>query len=96
MTQRAALNKATLEAAQIDIGDVKLAVVFLDRAAAPSDYAALERAAAKAGLDGELVAVWADEHGRTRFVAKPERHAFLQTVGYDQLRAQFNAKLALD
>lgn len=87
--------KPTLDVAQLDIDDVKMVVVFLDRPATPAGYTALERAARKAGLEGEIAAVWADEHGRTRFVARPERHAFFQTAGYDQLRAQINAKIEL-
>lgn len=85
----------SLDVARLDIDDVKIVVVFLNRPATPAAYAALERAAKKANLDGEIVAVWPDEHGRTRFVARPERHAFFQAAGYDQLRAQINAKLEL-
>ena len=85
----------SLEVAALNIDDVKVVVVFVPRPATPAGYAALERAAAKAGLKGEVVAVWPDEHGRTRFVARPVRHAFFQAAGYDQLRAQINAKLEL-
>lgn len=87
--------KPTLDVAQLNIDDVTIVVIFLPRPATPAGYAALERAAAKAGLKGEITAVWPDEHGRTRFVARPELHAFFQAVGYDQLRAQINAKLEL-
>ncbi len=87
--------RTSLEVAALNIDDVKVVVVFVPRPATPSGYTALERQAKKAGLEGEVVAVWPDEHGRTRFVARPERHAFFQTVGYDQLRAQINAKLEL-
>jgi hypothetical protein len=85
----------TLEVAQLNIEDVKVVVVFLDRAADAQVYAALERAASKAGLDGCVVAVWPDEFGRTRFLAQQERHAFFRVVGYDQLRAQINGTLRL-
>ena len=84
-----------LEAAQFEIGDLKLVVVFLAHPATAADYAALERASAGAGFEGELVAVWPDEFDRMRFFAHPERHGFLQAVGYDQLRAQINARLEL-
>jgi hypothetical protein len=84
-----------LEAAQLDIADVKVLVVFLQRPASAAGYAALEEAARKSGLEGDVVAVWPDEHGRTRFFARPERHAFFQATGYDQLRAQINARLRL-
>ena len=48
---------------------------------------------AQAGLDGNIVVVWPDEFGRTRFLAPPEQHAFFQIVDYDQLRAQINGTL---
>jgi hypothetical protein len=86
----------SFEVAQLNIEDVKLVVVFLQQAADGATYAAIERAAEKAGLDGDVVAVWADEFCRTRFFARPERHAFFKAAGYDQLRAQINATLRLD
>jgi hypothetical protein len=85
----------TVRLALLDIGDIQLVVAFLDRPATAADYAGLEAAAVSAGFEGEIVAVWPDEHGRTRFLARPERHAFLQAVDHDQLRAQANATLRL-
>jgi hypothetical protein len=84
-----------VKVALLDIGDVKLVIVFLNGPAAAADYAALEASAAQAGFEGEVAAVWPDGHGRTRFLARPERHAFFQAVDYDQLRAQTNATLRL-
>ena len=55
----------------------------------------LERSAQLAGLAGQLVAVWPDEIGRTRFLAPREIHAFFRLAGYDQLRAQINTTLSL-
>jgi hypothetical protein len=90
---------ATLSIASLSIQDVKVAVVFLDRArhqAMDADgYAALQRTVSEAGLDGNVVAVWPDEFGRTRFFAPPEQHAFFRVVGYDQLRAQINENLII-
>jgi hypothetical protein len=83
----------SLEVAHLSIHDVKVVLVFLDRAPDAGVYAALERAASRAGLDGDVVAVWPDELGRTRFMARPERHAFFRAVSYDQLRAQINRTL---
>jgi len=83
----------TFDVAHLNIQDVKVVVVFVDRAVDASAYAALQRAASAAGLDGDVVAVWPDEYGRTGFLAYPERHAFFRAAGYDQLRAQINAKL---
>ena len=82
-----------LEAAVLDIQDAKLVIVFLDHAASEAEYATLERAAVAAGLEGEIAAVWPDEFGCTRFLARSPRHAFLRAAGYDQLRAQVNATL---
>jgi hypothetical protein len=83
----------SLDVAHLDIQDVKVVVVFLEQAVNGAAYTALERDAAKAGLDGDVVAVWPDEFGRTRFFANSKRHAFFQAVGYDQLRAQINSTL---
>ena len=84
----------TLDVAQLDIQDVKVVVVFLDRRPEPELYRTLQRRAQQAGLDGNVVAVWPDEFGRTRFLAPPEQHAFFQVVGYDQLRAQISGTLS--
>lgn len=83
----------SFEIASLSIQDLKVVVVFLDRPADADAHAALRRAAAQAGLTGDVVAVWPDELGRTRFLAPPEQHVFFQIVGYDQLRAQINGSL---
>jgi hypothetical protein len=85
-----------LEVAQLDIADVKVVVLFLDGPAMATDYDALVRTAGQAGFEGDVVAVWPDEFCRTRFLARPDRHAFFQAAGYDQLRAQINATLRLE
>jgi hypothetical protein len=71
----------SFEVARLNVDDVKLEIVFVEEALA-------ERVAG-----GETVAVWPDEHGRTRFLACQKYHAFLQTVDYDQLRAQINGTI---
>ena len=81
------------EIAHLNLQDVKVVVVFVDGASAASQYESLQAAAAAAGLDGNIVVVWPDEFGRTRFLAPPEQHAFFQIVDYDQLRAQINGTL---
>ena len=85
----------SFEAAHLDILDVRVVVVFLDQRPAEELYVSLEHAAGKAGLEGNVVAVWPDEMGRTRFLAPPEQHPFFEAVGYDQLRAQINTTLAI-
>jgi hypothetical protein len=84
----------TLEVAQLDIEDVKLVVIFVDRRPAADLYEALQRRAKQAGFEGSVVAVWPDEFGRTRFLAPREQHEFFQVAGYDQLRAQISGTLS--
>jgi hypothetical protein len=54
-----------LSFAALSVQDVKVVVVFLDRAPDPAmdadGYAALQRAVSQAGLDGNVVVVWPDE-----------------------------------
>jgi len=83
----------------LNIQDVDLVVVFVDQASPHTSknkrdiYAALHGSAQRAGLNGNVVAVWQDEFGRTRFIAPPEQHPFFQVTGYHQLYAQVNSKL---
>lgn len=91
---------ATVSAAQLQIEDVELVVALLDSSfdARPPEekravHASLQNAAARAGLSGNVVAVWRDVSGRTRFLAPPEQHAFFQIVTYTQLAAQVNRTL---
>jgi hypothetical protein len=80
----------TFEVAHLDILDVRVVVVFVAFRPSAELYGALQRSARQAGLAGNVVAVWPDEFGRTRFLAPPEQHAFFQAVSYDQLRAQID------
>ena len=83
----------TFEAAHLNILDVRVVVVFMALRPSPELYGTLQRSAQQAGLAGNVVVVWPDEFGRTRFLAPPEQHAFFQAVSYDQLRAQINTTL---
>ena len=56
-------------------------------------HRALEGCASRAGLAGDVVAVWQDCYGRTKFIAPPQQHAFFRVVNYDQLYAQVNCTL---
>jgi hypothetical protein len=85
----------TFDAAQLNILDVRVVVVFVpDR---PSDalFADLKHSVEQAGLVGNVVAVWPDEFGRTRFLAPSEQHAFFRVASYHQLQAQINTTLTL-
>ena len=82
------------DVAHLDILDVRVVVVFVALRTSAEMYRTLQRSAQQADLAGNVVAVWLDEFGRTRFLAPPEQHAFFQAVSYDQLRAQINTSLA--
>jgi hypothetical protein len=79
-----------LPVARINIQDVELMVVFVDEAWQDKHemYAALSLS-----TGNHVVLVWQDQLGRTRFIAPPEQHPFLQVAGYDQLLAQVNSTL---
>jgi hypothetical protein len=87
------MQQSYFDTASMNIMDLHLVVVFLDQRPSPELFGALERSAKQAGLAGQVVAVWPDEIGRTRFLAPPQMHAFFRVVGYDQLRAQINTVL---
>ncbi len=86
--------------AYLNIRGATLAVVFFEPAfdsRTPQErsntYATLQAAAARQGLRGDVVAVWEDPQGRTRFIAPAPQHPFFQAVNYGQLRAQVNGTL---
>ena len=85
--------ETNFDVAQIEVDDVKLVLIFIERAPDASELQALERAASAASLEGEVIPIWSDRFGRTRFMAAPQRHAFLRVVDYAQLRAQINASI---
>ena len=58
-------------------------------------YAALQAAAARQGFSGEVVALWEDSAGRTRFIAPPQQQPFFELMKYGQLHAQINGTLQL-
>ena len=88
--------------ARVEIQDVNLTVIFLDPIAPMEMSAAkrmevfrsLEPLCRQQGFARDVIAVWQDEFGRTRFLAPPQQHAFFQAVSYLQLRAQVNDSLA--
>jgi hypothetical protein len=87
------MQQSSFDTAHMNIMDVHVVVVFLDHRPAGELYGALQSSAKQAGFTGQVVAVWPDEMGRTRFLAPQEMHAFFRVVGYDQLRAQINTTL---
>ena len=80
----------TFPVAHLNIHDVELVLVFVDQAT--KEKQALYKALSLS-TGHNLVLVWQDEFGRTRFIAPPEQHSFFQVLGYDQLYAQVNSTL---
>lgn len=87
-------------AAYLNIRGATLAVVFFEPAfdsrtsqERTAMYAALQAAAARQSIRGDVVAVWEDRLGRTRFIAPAQQHPFFQVVNYGQLRAQANGTI---
>ena len=78
----------TIPIAYLNIRGATILVAFLDAVNRPDAYAALQASAASQGFQGDVVAVWEDSQGRTRFLAPPQQHPFFQVVNYGQLRAQ--------
>ena len=91
----------TYHVAQLKIQDADVVVIFLEGGlhlkTRPQDrqelYRTLRNCAVRAGLPGEVVAVWPDDFARTRFIAPAQQHPFFQAVSYDQLYAQVNGTL---
>jgi len=91
---------STIPVAHLNIRGAHILVAFLDPAFdswTPQErgetYAALQAAAAREGLRGDVAAVWEDSFGRTRFIAPPQQHPFFQVVNYRQLHAQINGSI---
>jgi hypothetical protein len=85
----------TFDAAHLNILDVRVVVVFVPGRPSADLFVNLKRSAEQAGLLGNLVTVWPDEFGRTRFLAPSEQHPFFQVASYHQLQAQINTTLQL-
>jgi hypothetical protein len=83
----------TIPVAYLSIRGATILVVFLDPAGRTDTYGALQAAAALQGFEGEVVVLWEDFRGRTRFIAPPQQHPFFQVVKYCQLRAQVNGTI---
>jgi hypothetical protein len=90
----------TYQVAHLNIQDVNVVIVFLDStfdSKTPDErrdlHRALAVAAAREGPAEDVVLVWKDPSGGTRFMAPPEQHPFFRIMQYDQLRAQVNRTL---
>jgi hypothetical protein len=89
--------------ATLNVQDVNVILVFPDgslEARSQNErqqlYSALQSSAASANLAGNIVLIWQERSGRTKFIAPPAQHAFFRIMKYDQLRAQIDATLACE
>jgi hypothetical protein len=90
--------------AHFKLEEVLIVVVFLDTSFYTQTaedrqrvYRSLQSSAQRAGLEGDVIALWQDAGKRTRFLAPPQQHPFFQVVNYGQLRAQASgASLAVE
>ncbi len=80
---------------------VNVIVVFLNEqfdlkpeADKHSIHNALQVCAAQADLAGNVVPVWMDSSGRTKFIAPQQQQAFFRASTYDALAAQINKTLS--
>jgi hypothetical protein len=53
----------------------------------------LQLCARNAKLAGNVVLLWMDSQGRTRFIAPQRQHPFFKTASYQQLYSQANKTL---
>lgn len=87
--------------AHLNLRDVPVVIVFppnsfdLKTAAERQRIqAAIRICAESAGMPGDVILVWQDQHGTMRFIAPPQQHPFFQIVKYEQLYAQVTGTIA--
>jgi hypothetical protein len=92
----------TFQVAHLNEQNVNLVVIFLNTAfdnQSPQEqhriHLALQAGATSAGLAGNVVPVWQDAFGHTKFIAPQQQRAFFQSVSYEQLAANINKTLTL-
>ena len=92
----------TFQVAHLNVQNVNLAVIFLSTAfdsKPPKEqhaiHLALQVAATNAGLAGNVVPVWLDPFGRTKFIAPQNQHPFFKSVSYEQLATEVNRTLTV-
>jgi hypothetical protein len=92
----------TFEVAHLNVQNVNLIVIFLNTSfdsKLPQEqhaiHLALQSAATNAGLAGNVVPVWHDPFGRTKFIAPENQRPFFQSASYEQLATQINRTLTV-
>jgi hypothetical protein len=95
-------NPCTFPTAHFIIYDIPVIAVLAEDAFDTEPPTERHRvyAAAKAELQrthpaAEVVLIWRDVAGRTRFIAPVQQHRFFEVVKYDQLRAQVDGSITL-
>jgi hypothetical protein len=87
---------STFPVAELDIYDVKAAVLFLTSEPGGELYATLQACAARAGLAGDIVAVWQNPSGRIGFIGPVQQLPFFESLSYEQLFAQVNRTITCE
>jgi hypothetical protein len=90
----------TFQVAHLNVQNVNLIIIFLNTAfdskTSQEQHAvqvALQAASRTAGLAGNVVPVWLDPFGETKFIAPRQQHPYFQSASYDQLAMQINRTL---
>lgn len=93
----------TFQVAHLNIQSVNVIVIFLDTRfdsqTAEEQHAIhgrLQVAASSAGLAGNVVPIWLDHSGHTKFLAPPQQHPFFKSVSFQQLHVQVNRTLTIN
>jgi hypothetical protein len=93
----------TFQVAHLNIQQVNVIVIFLstvfDDKTPPEQEAlhvGLQAAASSAGWAGNVVPVWKDHFGRTKFIAPRQQHPFFESVSYEELCTQVNRTLTIN
>jgi hypothetical protein len=92
---------ADIDVAHLRIQGISVVIAFLDSSfdrKSQGDQnramAALQFASRSADLAGNVVLMWHDSSGRTKFMAPPNQHPFFRTADYGQLYRQINRRLS--
>jgi hypothetical protein len=92
---------ADIDVAHLRIQGVDVVIAFLDssfdhktQSEQNEARAALQLCSRSAGLAGNVVLIWRDSSGRSRFIAPPNQHPFFRTADYSQLYRQINKRLS--
>ena len=80
--------------AHLEISDVSVTVVFAG-ANVEGECEPLYAALLNALVPQEIVLLWQDSRGKTKFIAPVQQHRFFETIKYEQLLAQADRTVSL-